>query len=172
LLAAAVATKLPLDLSLNTSLWGMGLEPDTSIVVVGGIDIENAVSQEHAADLLESYLFQVICSLRGKSIETFFLDIRKPLKPHQIQGALETIETARTDGILKFVGLHSTSSDNLMSAWTDNDAFEFIMAPQDSLTETVVSLSRSRGVGLVTIGEQPDDGIWLKEIRQVTDLSA
>jgi hypothetical protein len=169
-LAEALKTNLPLDLSLNTSLWAQGLNDETPIIAVGGIDIENSVSQEHAADLLEAFLFQVVCSLKVLSLETFFLEVRKPLKPFQVQGVLETLETARADSVVKFAGLYATSADDLMSVWADNDAFEFVMMPHDKLTEAVVALAKSRGVGLVTLGEQAADGIWLKEIRQVADL--
>lgn len=153
LLAAAVESGLPLDLTRNAPLWRSGLGEEAFIVAFGGREAANAGDEENAANLVEASIFQASCAL-GQTIGLYVLDVRSEWTQEQMRGALAALELARSDGIVRFSGLACDDARILQSVWQDNDGFEFVLMSGEQWTPELANLGKQRGVANVAICEE------------------
>ena len=156
LLEHALAQGVPLDVSSSLALWG-GLLAGRSATLVarGGLEVANATSSDHACDLLSAHLIETLSSLTRPTLDIFFFRFRRALEEYQIDGALQALEAARQDGLIKHVGL--LAEGNPLAAlgfWQFRDAFELVLVPRNpvetELYEALAPLANQRRAGLVT----------------------
>ncbi|MCX7800789.1 MAG: hypothetical protein N2109_10660 [Fimbriimonadales bacterium] len=171
-LRAATDSGLPIDVSLQTGLWGHGLvEHRGPLVAVGETDL-STLRPQSLGDALMAELIQLLSSLSGRRPELWFLRARNPLSEEQCRAAFEVLETARSDGAFRFLGLFAErSSDAALSVWALHDAFEVLMVPE-YLPErgTLEDLARRRRVGVVTLGGS--NGFRVVEVRSPQEVEA
>lgn len=177
LLAAAVGAGVPLELSRNAALWRSGLGDETFVVSIGGREAENAADENAAGDLVEASIFQASCSL-GHMIDLFALEVRTAWKDEQIRGALAALELARSDGIIRFFGLHCEDASTLLEVWRSHDGFEFVFLPDSQWCPEAVGLCKQRGVAGVSVADYPTKPaggpahIQLVSVRKTGEISA
>lgn len=164
LVEAAVGSGVPLDVTSPPALWGTLLAGrDAPLLVRGGKGLAQTTSSSHAADWVQAHLFETLCSLERERIQTYALHVAEPLSEHQIAGALEAIESARTEGHLAFAALHMGRSPGPgLAAWRFHDAFDFVMVSRSDADEDayrrVAPMAAERNVGLATT--DPFDWGW------------
>lgn len=151
----AVAQKTVLDISSRPGLWGGAMRgTDALLMARGGLSLENATDSDHASDLLQAELLQILCSVGREHLDFFFLDYRKAWEEHQIVGALQTLEFAKQHGTIRHIGLYFGGSFlAAMAMWQFNDAFEVVLSPSNPICQqdfqAVTRLAHDRRVGVV-----------------------
>lgn len=164
LVDAAVAAQVPLDVTSPAALWGTLLAGrEAPLLVRGGKGLAQTTSSSHAADWLQAHMFETLCSLERERIQTYALNVQEPLEEHQISGALEALESARTDGHLTYVALNvGRSPGPALGAWRFHDAFDFVMVPRcdghDHAYDAVTPLAKDRNAGVALT--EPFDWGW------------
>lgn len=174
LFASAANLGVPLELSRNSALWRSALDDETFVVSIGGREAENLTDEEGAANQIEASLFQASCSL-GHRLDLFALDVRKPWADAQMRGAFAAMEMARSDGLIRFFGLHCPNAETLLEVWRNHDGFEFVFLPSDQWTSEASDLCLQRGAAGVAVVEDPSRpatrlaGIRLVSLRMAED---
>lgn len=150
---AALAAETVLDLSSSLSRWGSllrGSKPAIALFV--GREVEGAGSAESASSMVAASLISQLSCLGRDNVEFCFLPVRRALEEHQINGALEAMESARSDGLVNHFGLSAAGSAyGVLSTWQFHDAFEAIMIPMGSeggFEETLAPMAQTRRVGI------------------------
>jgi hypothetical protein len=156
LVGAAAEAGTVIDIGTNPGLWGGPLRgTDAILMAAGGIDVENATDERHAADLLQAHLIQTLCAIGREHLDFYFLKVRRGLEEYQIAGALQALEMARAEGHVRHIGL---SCDGpalaVLGVWQFHDAFEALLVPRSHRLEgayrTLAPLASERRVGIVT----------------------
>lgn len=171
---------IPIDISSQPALWGGFLRGGTDILVQkGGTHYERATSQDHATDLVQAHLIEILSSIGREMVDFYFLRIRRTVEEFQINGALAALEFAKQEGHIKHLGLFADGpSLAVQSVWQFHDAFEAILIPEregDDLP--LFRLARERRVGIVSeIPRGSDmttisrDGSSLVSVRDMADV--
>ena len=70
---AIAAAETVVDVSGQPGLWGSYLRRTSQpIMAIGHADVAEAVSERHAADLLEAHLFQTLSSIGRETLDFYF----------------------------------------------------------------------------------------------------
>lgn len=175
LVAAAVASGCPLDVSVGTSIWGPHLVAHQPVLLARStFEIEHAQDRNHAFDLVSAHLIMTLSSLTRPMLDFYCLRIRRAVEEFQLDGALEALETARQDGLVRMVGFAPQGSSlAAMSLWQFHDAFDIVVVPSadTAMAETLVPLAQSRRVGVVKEGGEPGEGhATLVTVRTAADV--
>ncbi len=159
LMEACLASRTVIDVSRRTALFGGSLRGEKgTLMVCGGRDCGGAVDSNAASHMIHAHLVSTLSSIGRDQIDFYFLDYRSAWEEHQINGALEAMETAKQDGLIGFLGLYASGSElAALGMWQFHDGFDVILipgpAPQSSAYETLAPLARDRRVGVVTLEE-------------------
>ena len=118
----------------------------------GGKDLDRAVDEKHASDLVQAHLIETLSCIGREWIDFYFLVVSAPLEEFQINGALLALEMARQEGHVRFLGLESRGAPlSSLGLWQFHDAFEavaFASSPQDrTFEETLLPMAQTRRVG-------------------------
>jgi len=147
--------KAPLDISRNTVFWSQffrGL-PEPVLMQVGTSDLERAVDQKHAADLVQAHIIQTLSAIGREWVDFYFVRSRRALEEYQLSGAFEALENARREGHIRFLGLYAEGSTQATIAnWQFHDAFEVICSDGDSALE---AMAGDRRVGVLKRSKEP-----------------
>ena len=163
--AAALESKLPLDISRSPALFGgmMRGRSDTIIVQFGSRDIERATDSNHAADLVQAHLIETLSSIGREWIDIYFLASHTVLKENQISGALEALESARQDGNVRYLGLFCGGDPSATLAnWHMHDAFELFCAETDQALQELAPMARQRRAGVLYRGRNEGKGAQVR----------
>ncbi len=159
-LRALAETEATLDVSASTGLWCHGLlEHRGRLVVVGDTDL-GSLRTEAVADTLMADLIQTLSCMAGRRPDLWFLRVRTPVSAESARPAFEVLETARQDGVFRFLGLFADgSADAALSVWALHDAFDALLLPEGLPGEGELrSLAARRRVGVVRLGEHAEPG--------------
>ena len=173
---AAQMAKTPLDISSAPGLWGGLLRGDatTELMTVSNTDYEHATSSAHAADLIQAHLLETLSAIGREKIDFYFLTSRSRLQETQLSGALQTIEMARQEGHIGFVGIHAEGPEDATYAnWHLHDAFELISLTGPSAT--LRSIAQQRRVGIIDRTTAPSSlgpGVSLVPVRNSSEIAA
>lgn len=127
---------------------------DAALMTRGGADIVNAADEPGAGNLVSAHLLETLSGIGREYIDFYFLRIRTALEEFQLNGALEALEAARDEGLVRYFGLAAEGSGfAVLGSWQFRDAFEVLLVPDRTEDEasysTLVPLARERRVGVV-----------------------
>ena len=151
LVAAIKPLNIPMDISSHPALWGGFLRGGTDILSVkSSTHYERATSQDHATDLMQAHLIEVLSSVGREMIDFYFLRVRRVVEEYQINGALAALEFAKQEGHVKHIGIAADGPVMaVQSVWQFHDAFEVaLLGPEH---ESLANLAKERRVGVVRI---------------------
>lgn len=98
-------------------------------------------------------IIEVVSSLCGRPLEFFVWRVGSPLEDFQIEGALGALSTARSEGLIRSLGL-GIEGPAAMPVWKLNDAFDIVLVARNHLNSEPYDLASpmaaSRRVGVVT----------------------
>lgn len=140
-----------LDVSGQPALWGSFIRRGANpVMAIGHEDVGRAVSERHAADLLEAHLFQTLSSIGRETLDFYFLPIRHAWEEFQLTGAFGALEAAREEGHVRFIGLAAEGSPlAALGVWQFHDAFEALLVPNQESLSQLGGLAKERRVGVV-----------------------
>ena len=151
-LVTAVRTlNIPMDITSQPALWGGFLRGGADILSVkSSVHYERATSQDHATDLMQAHLIEVLSSVGREMIDFYFLRVRRVVEEYQINGALAALEFAKQEGHVKHIGIVADGPVMaVQSVWQFHDAFEVaLLGPEH---ESLANLAKERRVGVVRI---------------------
>ncbi len=134
-----------------------------------GFDYETAGSSSQTVDTVSAALLQAMTLIGAPRVGLAVLPVRQPLWGGQIEGALRALESARQDGVVRFVGLRVAGPWPMVEpVWRRHDAFEFALAGEAALDD-VAAFARSRRVGVVGIGS---GDVRLVDVRSADEVLA
>ncbi len=151
LVAAIKPLNIPMDISSQPALWGGFLRGGTDILSVkSSTHYERATSQDHATDLMQAHLIEVLSSVGREMIDFYFLRVRRVVEEYQINGALAALEFAKQEGHVKHIGIAAEGPVMaVQSVWQFHDAFEVaLLGPEH---ESLANLAKERRVGVVRV---------------------
>ena len=143
------------DVSGNAGMFGHLLHgKDVQIATFGGWEIAQCVDAASAANMVGAHLVETLSSLGRESIDYYFLRVRGALTEDQINGALNVLDEAKTDGVIRFLGLYVDGPlQTVMGMWRFHDAFEAVMVPRHPLSDAyggVKDFALEKRVGVAT----------------------
>jgi hypothetical protein len=150
LVEAVRKLNIPIDISSQPALWGGFLRGGSDILSVkSSTHYERATSQDHATDLMQAHLIEVLSSVGREMIDFYFLRVRRVVEEYQINGALAALEFAKQEGHVKHIGIAAEGpSIAVQSVWQFHDGFEVaLLKPED---QSLMGLAKERRVGVVT----------------------
>ncbi len=149
LVAAVRELNIPIDVSSQPALWGGFLRGgEDTLSVKSSADYERATSQDHATDLTQAHLIEVLSSVGRPMIDFYFLRVRRVVEEHQINGALAALEFAKQEGHIKHLGIYADGPVMaVQSVWQFHDAFEVALLKPES--QSLSGLAGERRVGVV-----------------------
>lgn len=175
LIDAAVASGLPLDLSIQPALWGGALRRHATVpplVGIGGEEIAHADRATQAADFVQAHLLQTLSALGREQIDFYFLRMRAPLEEVQIAGALECLEAARQEGHVRHLGLFADAPPvAVLAMWQFHDAFDALLVRPGDAYDVLAPMARDRRVGVVSLGNGRGD-VVLTSVRSRSTIEA
>jgi hypothetical protein len=151
LVGAVRELNIPIDITSQPALWGGFLRGGSDVLSVkSSTHYERATSQDHATDLMQAHLIEVLSSLGRPMIDFYFLRVRRVVEEFQINGALAALELAKQEGHIKHIGILADGPVMaVQSVWQFHDAFEVILLnPSDS---SLGGLAKERRVGVVNV---------------------
>ncbi len=170
---AAIGASTVLDVSVQPALWGGRLRHESCpLLVSGGMDIERATDQRHAADLIQAEMLQILSALGHDRIEFYCLKLRRALEEFQLAGAFEALESARQDSHIRHLGLWIAGpAYAILPSWQFHDAFEAVVVSSVDIA-TVAPFAADRRVGVIEAGplRQASD-VWLAPVRSVEEIN-
>ena len=135
---------------------------------------ERATSQDHATDLMQAHLIEVLSCLGRPMIDFYFLRVRRVVEEYQINGALAALEFAKQEGHVKHIGIVADGpAIAVQGVWQFHDAFEVLLVkPEDS---SLANLAKERRVGVVTevpfdIRERDQNETYLVTVNSVDQV--
>ncbi|MBL8059364.1 MAG: hypothetical protein JNK63_01465 [Chthonomonas sp.] len=166
---AAVSAKTIIDISQRPGLFGGLIAGKGSMVMaVGGGDCSRAPDAGWAKNFIEAKLVSVLSCLRQDHLDFFFLDYNGPWEEWQIDGALEAMESARQDGLIRFSGLSSSGNDLATAAmWNFHDAFDAVLMQRETYFSEVSKIGAERRCGMVTYDDEIDGWPVLKRVSEL-----
>jgi aryl-alcohol dehydrogenase-like predicted oxidoreductase len=147
-----------IDISSSPALWGGFMRgTDATLMTVGASDLERAMDEAHAHDLVQAHLIETLCSIGREHVDFYFLPVRASLAESQLSGALIALEEARQEGHVRFTGIAVQDPTAAMGILQFHDAFEAVLLEQPS--SPVRLLAQSRRMAIVTrTTEEPPAG--------------
>jgi hypothetical protein len=151
LVAAALASGLPIDVTSQPGLWGGKMRgTDATLMCVSAADYERATDDRHAADLIQANLIEALSCIGREHFDLYFLRLRTRLSESVLNGVLEALEMARQEGHIRFLGLACDGPvDAILPQWQLHDAFEALLTADREATEVLGGMARQRRVGHV-----------------------
>lgn len=179
LVATAIESELPIDVSAQPALWGgrvRGVE--RTFIASGVLDYARATDEKHACDLTQAHLIQTLSCLGRESLDFYLLRVRRAVEEFQIAGVMVALEMARQEGHLRFLGLLCDGPALAsLGLWQFHDAFEVVVVGADDAEKTLAPVASDRRVGLVRQVDSNDewesmanDRTLLAAVRSVTDV--
>lgn len=156
LVAAAIATGAPIDVTSQPALWGGKLRGSNStLLAIGSADYEYATSEDHAFGLTQANLVELLSCIGRETIDIFYFRVRTGAQEYQISGALRALELAKQDGHVRYIGLCCDGPPLItLGLWQFHDAFEILLVPRNHYDsqayDTLAPLAKERRVGVVT----------------------
>jgi aryl-alcohol dehydrogenase-like predicted oxidoreductase len=149
LVRGALSANTVIDISSSPALWGGFMRgTDAIVMTVGASDLERAMDEAHAHDLVQAHLIETLCSIGRGHIDFYFLPLRTSLAESQLSGALIALEEARQEGHVRFTGIAVQHPSAAMGILQFHDAFEAVLLEQPS--SPVRLLAQSRRMAIVT----------------------
>lgn len=147
-------TPVVINISGNPARWGHVFGPTPHrLIAFGGRELETARDEQQAADFVTAHLISTLSCLGGRPLDLFFLRVRRALEDHQINGALRSLEEAKGEDLVRFLGLSIEGPPLAVTAtWRFHDAFEAVcIAPNTSPADTTMirGIAAERRVGVV-----------------------
>lgn len=145
-----------IDVSAGAGRYGHYLHGrDVMTCSFGGLELERATGAGHAADLLGAHLIETLSSIGRPSLDFYYLRLRSKLSEEVLNGALNCLDDAKGDGVVKYIGLYAEGDSRIVqSMWQFHDAFESVMLPRHPGREAdYISLSgfaNEKRVGVAT----------------------
>lgn len=174
LVDAALNSKTVIDISKRPALWGGFMRgTDSLLMAVGGGDCALAPDASTASHSVQAKLISLLSCIGRDHIDFFFLDYRSAWEEWQISGALEALETAKQDGIVRFIGLaHGGHELATLGMWQFHDAFEAIFLGAGAGYDTLAPMAKERRVGILTTGERHEDDSFLATVSSEAEIQA
>lgn len=147
---------------------------DALLMTLSSTDVERAVSQEHAADLVQAHVIETLSAVGREYLDFYFLRVREGLQEFQVNGALEALEAFRQAEHIRYLGIACDGPPMAtLGVWQWHDGFEVLLITDMSYRtykayDSLAPLAIERRVGIVT----PDDLIKVttpEEIRQAME---
>ena len=170
LMAAVVSTGAVIDISSAPLIWGNFIRGGNHVLFArGSLDFERAISHESAIDLVCAHLIQTLSTIGRESLDFFALPFRRAVEDHQLEGALEAIELAKGDGLIKHGGLLCEGPELAsLNMWRFHDAFEFIVLNQHS--PELEALAKERRVGVALRNASHPEGVEIRTVSRVEEI--
>lgn len=143
------------------------------LLQIGGMDVESAADERSAGNRIHAHLIETLSSVGREYLDFYFLTIRQAWEEFQIQGALQAIEMAREEGLIRFVGLRAMGSPlSALGLWQFNDAFEALMVPSDppEFFDSLSPLALQRRVGVVVQGGEREGAATLQRVSSAAEI--
>lgn len=183
LVDAVVQAGGPVDVSAGTSVWGPALGSATvPILAVLGREVEDAPDAETASRLVTGSLIAALSCLGRPQLDFAVLPVRRALEEFQVDGALSALESARQDGLIRFLGLACRGPGLVaLGLWQFRDAFDVVIVPARGLHgdayDILEPLARQRRVGIVAQLAGPDapfdrPGPWLVPVSSAGQVES
>lgn len=125
---------------------------------ISAADFERATDEAHAADLVQAHLFEMLTCVGRDFLDVYFLRIRRAVEEYQIAGALMTLELAKQEGHIRFLGIYSDGpAMATLGMWQFHDAFELLLVPKlpepggGEAYTALTPLAHERRVGVVAL---------------------
>ncbi len=176
LVSAVRELGIPLDISSQPALWGGFLRGGSDTLAVKSTSqFERGTSQDHATDLMQAHLIEVLSSVGREMIDFYFLRVRRVVEEYQINGALAALEFARQEGHIRFVGLVPEGPALAVQAlWQFHDAFEVLLASREE-DQPLRNLAVERRVGIVELASgfdvKPDSAFTMIRVGSLEDVA-
>lgn len=149
--ADGLGDRFVIDISSQPALWGGLLAGYRgSYLTRSSRDLEVAYDAAAAANLVEAHLIETLSSLGRPRLDFYVLRVRGPLRESIVEGVLGALESARDDGMVRFLGIEAEDEAATQTTWERHDAFEIALLGSGSLLE---GFAAERRVGIV----HPDD---------------
>lgn len=174
--AALMEVPTVLDISGGPTLWGEILrDAQNPLMATVGRDLDTSVDFDQACDALQAEFLQILSGIGRMEIEMLVLRIPRTLEDFQLEGALQTLEYARQESMVKFVGLQGgVSALATRNTWQFHDAFEFLVVDRDEEFETLRPLAHERRAGVVQrtspTGPSLEDRVRLVRCFSASDI--
>ena len=173
LVAAAIASGAPIDITSQPALWGGKMRGTAAtLLAMGTTEYEYAVDESHSCDLVQAHLIEILSSIGRETIDIYYFRVRQMAEEFQISGALQALELAKQEGHVGHIGLFCDGpSFGTLGAWQFHDAFETLLVPksrEDSESyDTLSPLAKERRVGIVTTyGDYPINPNLIAELSE------
>ena len=156
LIAAALESRAPIDVSTQPSLWGQHLRGQDPVLLVNGTaEYEHAADESHAADLVSAHIIQTLSSLGRETIDFYCLPVRRVVEEYQFNGVLQSLELARQEGHIRHLAVVSEGPGlATLGMWQFHDAFELLVVTRNhydhAAYDTLMPVARERRVGVLT----------------------
>ncbi|MGV3615866.1 MAG: hypothetical protein ACO1SV_11075 [Fimbriimonas sp.] len=156
LIAAALASGAPIDVTSQPGLWGGRMRgTDAILSCVSSSHFEDAHEESHATDLVQAHLIETLSCIGREYFDFYFLRVRRGVEEYQISGALQAMELARQEGHIRYLGICCDGpSLATMGVWQFHDAFDVLLVPRNHYDsepyDTLAPMAKERRVGIVT----------------------
>ncbi len=143
-----------LDITPSPALWGQLLRQHPStlqVAIVAPPHLLRVATYSLAGYSLQAHLIETLCAIGRERVDYYFLNLSEPIAESALSGALEALELARQEGQVGALGFYASVEPlRVLSLWRTHDAFEVMLAPNDSdLRAVLVPEARARRVGVV-----------------------
>ena len=157
LVEAAVAAQTVLDISSNPAVWGGHMRgTDATLMALGATDLERAQDEQHAHDLVQANLIEILCAIGREHLDFYFLRLRQPLQEFQISGALIALESCRQEGNVRFAGVSADNVAASLSVLQFHDAFEAVLLHEGNSNAPLKALAKSRRMSIISRSDNLD----------------
>lgn len=122
------------------------------VACFSGFELERATDESHAHALTSALLVQHLSAMGRGQIDFLFLQLRRALEESVWSGFLGAIEDARSQSLVRFLGLEICGPlVGGLAQWRFHDAFETVMAKGTPAPEwaSVRQAAAERRVGAV-----------------------
>ena len=158
LIDTALEAKTVIDISSGPALWGGQMRgTNATLMMIASTGIAKAMDEQHAHDLVQAHLIEVLSSIGRENIDLYFLSIEERLQEMQISGALIALEEARQEGNVRFVGIAAKDIFATQNVMHFHDAFELLLLDESNAQSGALKhLAKSRRVAIVTKTNDPE----------------
>ena len=154
LINAAIEANTILDISSQAALWGGFVRSsNVPLMTIGRHDVERAVSSDQAANFVQAHLIEVLSAIGRDHIDFYYMPYRRALEEFQIDGILEALENAKSDGVIRHLGLAPNGPPMAaLGLWQFHDAFETVLLRPGEDYDMLAPMAQERRVGIVSAG--------------------
>lgn len=152
LVITAIESGLPLDVTSGKLVWGSRLENSKNLLVGFGTgDFHRANSADDACILVSAQIVEWLSCLNGKTLDVLFLPDHPSANQDCWAGAMEALEIAREDGLIRFYGLEQPSGQTICHGHPD-----LIAEPEESGERQIIDPADSREYRLRPVSNSSD----------------